>query len=161
MECRTEDVREKVFRIVSKRGSGREQLLPVLQDVMDEFGYLAGDVLVEVSRAMDISIGEIHGVASFYHFINTEKVGRYVVRLCKTISCEMQGKKKVEAALEKELGIKFGETTTDGLFTLQHSNCLGMCDQGPALMVNRAMFTRVSPERALQIIDAYREGRQP
>jgi len=161
MECRTEDVREKVARIVSKHGPGRAQLLPVLQDVMDEFGYLSGDVLIEVSRAMDISIGEIHGVASFYHFINTEKVGRYVVRLCKTISCEMQGKKKVEAAIEKELGIRFGGTTPDGLFTLQHTNCLGMCDQGPALMVNRAMFTRVSPERALQILDAYREGREP
>jgi len=159
MECRTEDVREKVVRSVERHGKGREQLLPVLQEVMDEFGYLAGDVLVEISRAMDISIGEIHGVASFYHFINTERVGRYVVRLCKTISCDMQGKKKVEAALEKELGIRFGETTSDGLFTLQHINCLGMCDQGPALMVNRAIFTRVTPEREIQILETYREGR--
>jgi len=160
MECRTDDVREKVTRIAQKHGAGREQLLPVLQDVIDEFGYLAGDVLVEVSRATGISIGEIHGVASFYHFINTEKVGKYVIRLCKTISCDMQGKQKVESALEKELGIKFGETTADGLFTLQHTNCLGMCDQGPALMVNRAMYSRVTPERALQIVDDHRDGRQ-
>ncbi len=159
MEFRTEDVREIVSRIVAKHGIRREHLLPVLQDVMDDFGYLTGEVLVEISRSMGISIGEIHGVASFYHFINTDKVGTYVIRLCKTISCDMQGKKKVEAALEKELGIKFGQTTTDGMFTLQHTNCLGMCDQGPAMMVNRAMFTKVSPERALQIVDEYREGR--
>ena len=85
---------------------------------------------------LDLHPVEVYGVVSFYTFLNSEKKGRYVVRLCQTISCDMAGKDAVAAALREALGIEFGETTEDGVFSLEWANCLGMCDQGPAMLVN-------------------------
>ena len=86
---------------------------------------------------------EVYSVVTFYAFLKAEKLGKFVIRLCRTISCDMQDKDKVARQLENELGIRFGQTTPDGKFTLEWANCLGMCDQGPALLVNDQVFTHV------------------
>ncbi|HNW82197.1 MAG TPA: NAD(P)H-dependent oxidoreductase subunit E [bacterium] len=159
MDCRTGALVSFIERSVKDHGAGRENLLPVLRDVNDEFGYVSGSALIEISRVMDISIGEIHGVATFYSFINVENKGSYVIRLCKTISCDMKGKEKIEKTLERELGIKFGETSSDGLFRLEYSNCMGMCDKGPAMLVNNKLFDSLTPESVLDIVSEYRRKR--
>lgn len=158
MEVRTDDVKDLVSGIVHRQGKGRENLLPVLEDVVEHLGYITDEALIEISRNMDISIGEIHGVASFYHFINTEKKGKFVVRLCKTISCDMANKDRIKRTLEKELGIGFGETTHDGSFTLEYTNCLGWCDEGPAMMINREVYTKLDPEKIVDIINRCKGG---
>ncbi|MCX6364950.1 MAG: NAD(P)H-dependent oxidoreductase subunit E, partial [Actinobacteria bacterium] len=82
--------------------------------------------------------------------------GEFVVRLCRTVSCELAGKDAIARQLESELGIAFGETTEDGRFTLEWANCMGMCDQGPALLVNDRVYTRVKPETVREIVAACR-----
>jgi len=84
--------------------------------------------------------------------LNIYPKGRIIVRLCQTITCDIAGRKSVARAIERELGISFGETTKDGKFTLEYVNCLGMCDQGPALLINERIYPKVTPEKAVQIL---------
>jgi len=146
-------VNEQIKGLKDKYGDDRSALLPILQDLQDIYGYLPNVVMQETAHSLGIHPVEVEGVASFYSFFHTkEKQGKYVVRLCRTISCNLTGKANVARQLENELGIKFGETTKDGMFTLEYTNCLGMCDQGPALMINDRLFSKLTPEKASQII---------
>ncbi len=138
-----------------KYGCKKEKLLQILEDLNKEFGYLSEFVLLEVSKNLDMPHSQIYGVASFYSFLNTQPKGKYIVRLCKTISCSLAGKKKIANALENELGIRFGETTPDGKFSLMFTNCIGMCNQGPAMLINDDVYYNLDPEKAVEIIESY------
>ncbi len=135
----------------------RDSLLPILIEVNREFGYISPVAMMEIAEYLDLPVAEIHGVISFYHFLSTKKKGKYIIRLCKTISCDMAGKEKIAKILEKELGIKFGETTHDGLFSLEYTNCIGMCDHAPAMLVNDSVYNRLTPEKVIEIIDELRK----
>ena len=146
-------VNEQINDLKKKYGEDRSALMPILQDLQEIYEYLPDVVMQETAHSFGIHPVEVEGVASFYSFFRTkEKQGKYVIRLCRTISCDLAGKSNVARQLENELGVKFGETTKDGKFTLEYTNCLGMCDQGPALMINDRLFAKVDPEKASQII---------
>lgn len=153
-----EGMKEKIFEIVEKHGRERDNLLPILIDINSKYGYVSNDAMVELSNLTNIPIGEIHGVVSFYSFLSIKKRGKYIIRLCKTISCDMAGKDKIERVLEKELGIKFGETSSNGKFTLEHTNCIGMCDNPPAMLINEDVYGGLTPEMVVEIIDTYKNG---
>lgn len=143
----------QIEELQKKYGSDRSALLPILQDLQDFYGYLPDIVIQETAHSLGIHPVEVEGVASFYSFFRTkEKQGKYVIRLCQTISCDLAGKRNVARQFENELGIRFGETTKDGMFTLEYTNCLGMCDQGPAVMVNDRLFAKVDADKASRII---------
>ncbi len=149
--------REKVNREIKKLkkayGDNRSALMPILQNLQDKYLYLSDIIMQEVAHGLDIHPVEVEGVASFYSFFRTKTAqGKYVIRLCQTISCDLAGKANVARQLENELGIKFGETTKDGMFTIEYTNCLGMCDQGPAMMINDRLFAKVTPDKVSQII---------
>ena len=93
---------------------------------------------------------------TFYGFLDEQPIGHFVIRLCRTISCELAGKDTIARQLENDLGITFGETTPDGKFTLQWASCIGMCDQGPALLVNDRVYTRVTPDMVHIILEECR-----
>jgi [NiFe] hydrogenase diaphorase moiety large subunit len=95
----------------------------------------------------------VHGVVTFYSFLSEQPQGRFVIRLCQTITCDLAGKDRVARQLANDLGVEFGQTTEDGLFSLEWTNCLGMCDQGPAMLVNDEIHTRVTPEKVHNIIE--------
>ncbi|MFA4839293.1 MAG: NADH-quinone oxidoreductase subunit NuoE [Candidatus Neomarinimicrobiota bacterium] len=146
-------VSNEIESLKEKHGKDRSALIPILQALQETYGYLPYIVLQETAHALGIHPSEVEGVASFYSFFRTkEKQGKYVIRLCQTISCNLAKKANVARQLENELGIKFGQTTKDAMFTLEYTNCLGMCDQGPALMVNDRLFSKVTPEKASAII---------
>ncbi|MEW6515557.1 MAG: NAD(P)H-dependent oxidoreductase subunit E [candidate division FCPU426 bacterium] len=136
----------------------RQGLLPILQAIKSKHHHLSDFALQEVARLLSIHPVEVYGVVSFYSFLSTSQQGNFVIRLCRTISCDLAGKDAVARQLENELGIKFGETTPDGRFSLFWANCLGMCDQGPALLVNDYVFTRVTAERVFDILEACRRS---
>ncbi len=109
-----------------------------------------------VADLVGIHAVEVYSVATFYAFLHGAPEGRFVVRLCGTLSCDFAGKTAVAEALRGALGIDFGATTDDGVFTLEWASCVGMCDQGPALLVNDKVFTRVTPEKVAEIVAEYR-----
>ncbi|MBS3945970.1 MAG: NADH-quinone oxidoreductase subunit NuoE [Melioribacter sp.] len=144
---------EEIELLVSKYGQSRSSLIPILQDIQRKHKYIPDFAQQEVARLLDIHPVEVFSVISFYSFLNTTPKGKYIVRLCQTISCDMQGKAAVAKAIERELGIKFGETSRDSKFTLEFANCVGMCDQGPAMIINERVYSKLTPEKAVQILN--------
>ena len=147
------DLIQEISSLKKQYGDDRSALIPALHDLQDKYGYLSDIILQETAIAFDIPPADVEGVATFYTFFRTrEKQGRYVIRLCQTISCDLVGKERVARQFENELGIEFGDTTKDGMFTLEFTNCMGLCDQGPAVLVNDKLYARVTPEKVSKII---------
>ncbi|MEI6877276.1 MAG: NADH-quinone oxidoreductase subunit NuoE [Spirochaetota bacterium] len=146
----------KIDELTRDFGEDRAAVLPVLQGLQKEYGFLGEETINEVARKFELSQTEVFSVASFYHFLNTSKRGRYVIRVCRTISCALKDKEKVQRALESELDIKMGQTTADGKYSLDYANCMGMCDQGPSMMVNDDLYAGLTPSKAVDIVRGYR-----
>jgi NADH-quinone oxidoreductase E subunit len=136
-----------------KYGSDRSALLPILQDIQAKFSYVDGHTMQVVADLLGIHPVEVYSVVSFYSLFTSQPKGRFIIRLCNTISCAMQGKDQVARQLETDLGIAFGCTTADGMFSLEWTHCLGLCDRGPALLVNDSVYTEVTPARVHEILE--------
>ena len=152
-----ERIRNEIKSWVEEHGNDRLALIPVLQEVQSKYNFISEYAMQIIADLLDIHPVEVYGVVSFYSFLDQKPKGRFIIRLCQTISCDMQGKDKVAKQLENDLGIKFGETTDDGSFTLELANCLGMCDKGPAMLVNDQIFTHVTPEKVHDILEGCRQ----
>jgi NADH:ubiquinone oxidoreductase subunit E len=145
-----------IEQIVEKYGNERQYLLPVLQEVMAKFGNISEFAQQEIARLMDIHPVEVYGVVTFYSFLRPHEEGRYNVRLCKTISCDLAGKEAIARTIERELNIKFGESSPDKRYTLEYINCMGMCDIGPAMLVNDDVHTHLTPIKVVEVLKNYK-----
>lgn len=148
-------VGDLVKELADKHGRRRDSLMPILQDIVMKYNYLTDDAMVNVATELDISAAEVYGTASFYTFLDTEERGKYVIRVCKTITCSMKGKIEIIDALEDTLKIKVGETTPDRLFTLLETNCIGWCHKAPAILINDMPYTELTPESVVDVIKSY------
>jgi NADH-quinone oxidoreductase subunit E len=144
-----------VKELSEKHGRERESLMPILQGIVQKHNYLTDEVMVEVARELDISAAEVYGTASFYTFLDTQAKGKYVIRVCKTITCSMKGKSDIIQTLEEMLKIKVGETTADNQFSLLETNCIGWCHKAPAILINEMPYTELTPEKVTEIIKDY------
>ena len=153
LELEKNSLSQEIENLVKKYGSDRQALLQILQAIQWKNKYVSEFAQQEIARLLNIHPVEVYSVISFYSFLCSEPKGRNLVRLCRTISCDMAGKDKIESAVKRELGISFGETTNDGRVTLEFTNCLGMCDQGPAMLVNDRVYTHLNPEEAVNILN--------
>ncbi len=143
---------------LDKYGRDRSALLPVLQEIQKKYSCVSNQAMQVVADHLGIHPVEVYSVVSFYAFLDDKPKGKNVIRLCRTISCDMQGKAHIARQLENDLGIGFGETSPDGQFTLEWANCIGMCDQGPALMVNDRVYTSVTPSMVDEILEPCRKS---
>ena len=153
-----DQLRADLTALVEKLGPGRSSLIPILADVKRRFHEVDSESMQTIADVLDIHPVEVYSVASFYAFLHGAPEGRFVIRLCGTLSCDFAGKDAIAEALTDELGVGFDETTSDGLFTLEWASCVGMCDQGPALLVNDEVHTRITPETAREIVAACRSA---
>lgn len=153
------EVKKDVKEWVERYGGDRGAVLPALEEAVKKYKTLEGYILQEIAHEVGIHPSEVYGTSTFYSFLGGGREGgRNTIRLCKTISCHMKGKDRIARQLINELGIDFGETTPDGEFSLEYCNCLGMCDQGPALLVNDTLVSRVKPHEIPEIIEGCRKG---
>ena len=144
-----------VKELSDKHGHARESLMPILQAIVLKHNYLTDEAMVEVARELDISAAEVYGTASFYTFLDTQVKGKFVIRVCKTITCSMKGKSDIIQTLEDILKIKVGETTPDKQFSLIETNCIGWCHKAPAILINELPYTELTPEKVSDIIKDY------
>ncbi len=144
-----------VKELVEKNGRTRNSLMPVLQGIVREQNYLSDEAMICVAKELDLSAADVYGTASFYSFLDTIPRGKNIIRICKTITCHMQGKDDIVNALSNALKIKIGETTHDKKFTLLTTNCLGWCHKGPVMLVNDEVYPELTPQKALEIIEEY------
>jgi NADH-quinone oxidoreductase E subunit len=138
---------QDIRRWVDKYGRDRSALIAILHNVHREYSQVSAHAMEEIADYLGIHPVEVYGVATFYSFYNAEPKGKKVIRLCRTVSCDMQGKQNLVYALENRFGIRFGETTKDGKWTLEYTSCMGWCDKGPAMFVNSKPYTQVTPEK--------------
>jgi [NiFe] hydrogenase diaphorase moiety large subunit len=150
-------LQDEIHALVERHGRTRVALMPVLQELQRKYSSVSDFAMQVVADEIGIHPAEVYGVVSFYSFLHHEPRGRFQIRLCQTISCDLAGKARVARQLENELGIRFGETTADGRFSLEWASCLGLCDQGPALLVNDLVYTKVTPDQVHRIIDDCRK----
>ena len=136
-------------RLSTKR---RDDLLLLLQDEQEKAGYISEQFIEQIARTKALSIGEVYGVATFYHLLSTRPLGRNVIRVCKSLPCYLKSSHLVVETIRAELGIQPGETTPDGAFSLQVTNCIGACDQAPAMLLNHALHGNLTPARIAQIL---------
>jgi NADH-quinone oxidoreductase E subunit len=135
----------------------RSAVLAALYLVQDQQGYLTASALRHVAPILDLTPAEVEDVATYYVMFFKEKVGRYVLQVCRTLSCALAGAERVTEALSEKLGIAPGETDPSGMFTLLEFECLGACDRAPVVMVNNEHWhERVRPEDAGQLLDDIR-----
>ena len=135
---------------------GQENLLVLLKEAQDKFGYVPEEIMVELAESLDIPINEVYGVASFYSFLSTKPLGRNVIRICQSLPCYLKNCHIIIGSVEKEIGIKLGETTPDGKFSFQLTNCIGACDKAPVMMINNDVHVDLTPEKISQILKEYK-----
>ena len=131
-------------------------LIPVLQIAQSIFGYLPENALKRISLDLDKSYSEVAGVVGFYSFFSTVPRGKYLIRICLGTACYVRGGKRVLDAFKQELGVDIGETTPDGIFSLEVARCFGACGLAPTIMIDNEVRQRIKPTKIRGILDQYR-----
>ncbi len=151
----TADNRARFDRIVQRYPAAerRSAVLPALYLAQYQQGHITASAMRYVADLVGITPAEVEDVVSFYTMFYTKPVGRYVLQVCRTLSCALNGAECVTEALAAKLGIKPGETDPSGTFTLVEVECLGACDRAPVVMVNDAWHECLKPEDAAKLVD--------
>ena len=147
---------EKVLKIISRYPEGKQKsaIIPVLHIAQEEFGgYLNVDTMDYVAGFLGIEPIEVYEVATFYSQYYLDPVGKYVIETCRTGPCAICGGEAIQSYLEKKLGIKTGESTPDGLFTLKTVECLGACGYAPVMQINTEFYEFLTPQKIDKIIN--------
>lgn len=135
----------------------RDVLIPMLQDVQDTLGYISEEAIREISTYLDLPTSKIYGLASFYNQFRFTPIGKYHIRVCNGTACHMEKSGHIIAEINKILNIQDGETTRDGLFSLEILSCIGACGQAPVISVNGKFYGRVLKSDVRKIINSYKE----
>ncbi len=136
-------------------GEKRGNLLAMLKNAQENSRCLSQDLMAETAKSLNISLSEVYGVASFYSFFSTKPQGRNVIRICRSVPCYLKGSQTVVQGIETAIGIKPGETTPDGRFSFQLTNCIGACDKAPAMMVNHDVHGDLTSGKISEILGSY------
>lgn len=134
----------------------RDDLIPILQEVQEEVGFLSRDSVVVIGRYLKLPVSKIYGVATFYNQFRFQSQGRFNIQVCRGTACHVKGSLKVLEAVMRELEIKPGETTRDGLFSLEVVACIGACGLAPVISIDGEFHAGVTPEKVKVILDSYR-----
>lgn len=137
---------------IDKKGG----IIEAYHALQNEFNYIPREALAEAAGMFGISQAEAYGVATFYSYLSVEKRGKYIIRMCESAPCHVAGADEVVRAIERELGIGVGETTADGKFTLELTECIGQCQATPVITVNSEPVFDVTPQQVPGILKAYK-----
>jgi len=160
----TEIAQEKMHEIrsfidgVNQKEYSESYLIAVLHKVQSIYGYLPQDVMDEIAEKMQIPTAHIWGVATFYHYFNLKPVGKHIVSVCMGTACYVKGADKVLDAIKKHLNVRVGETTEDGMFTLQEARCLGACGIAPVIMIDDKIYGELDFRKTIGILNQYRKS---
>ena len=149
--------KERVGKLLSRYPTTQAALLPVLHVAQEEFGHLPDEVIELVSRTLDLAPAHIYGVVTFYTMFHREKHGRNALMVCTNISCMLRGAYPILEHIEKNLGIKAGQTTPDGAFTLVEEECLAACANAPMMICGDQYFLDLDEKKVDMILDDLRK----
>ena len=151
---------EKLAEIIAKYKNTEGALIPVLHEAQEVYGYLPYEVQKKISDGLGISMAEIYGVVTFYALFTMKKKGKYTFNVCLGTACYVKGSGKLLDKLQEELGIGVGETTADGLFTIEACRCVGACGLAPVVTVNDKVYGHLKPEDITKMIADFKAAEQ-
>lgn len=137
--------------------ANREDLIPILQEVQDNLGYLSENAIVKVGKHLELPTSKIYGVATFYNQFRFEPKGKYHIQVCRGTACHVLGSSTVLDQLEKHLKIKADQTTKDGMFSIEVVACIGACGLAPVISINGEFYAKVTGESIKEIVETYRK----
>lgn len=146
----------KLEPVLNKYKNTPGSLITILQKAQDIYGYLSKELISYIAKETKIKPAKIYGVATFYTQFRLKPVGKYLIMLCQGTACHVNGSKMIEEAIYDELKIKDGETTKDGIFTLNNVACLGCCSLSPVMMINGETFGKLTKEKVKEILSEIR-----
>ena len=138
--------------VIAKYKAEPGALMPILQEAQDIYGYLPKDVLYHIAAQIGTTPAEVMGVATFYSQFRLAPIGKYLIMSCQGTACHVNGSERISAAITQYLGIENGQTTEDGLFTLEHVACLGCCSLAPVIMINGEAHGSLTPDKVVTIL---------
>jgi NADH-quinone oxidoreductase subunit E len=147
-------MQERLDAIFAGHAPERGELIPILQDVQAEFGYIPPDAMSATARYLNVPETAVYGVATFYAQFYLTRQGKHRIKVCQGTACHVRGGKRIVDAIGKELGIRPGETTEDYMFSLERVACFGSCALAPVMVVNGKVHGRVTPQKALKLLEA-------
>ena len=147
---------EPLYEILKDYGAAEKNLIPVLQQAQEAYGYLPEDVLKEIAVNLDLSLSQVYGVVTFYTQFHLEPRGENIIRVCTGTACHVRGAGEVLDVFKEELGVDNGETTEDLKFTLETVACIGACGLAPVIMVNDNTHGRLNAESTKEVLNKYR-----
>lgn len=156
----TKEQEDKLREVIAQHKGQPGCTMPVLQAAQEIFGYLPEDVQNYIAKGLDIPVSDVYGVATFYAQFKLQPVGKYNISVCMGTACYVKGSNLVLSKLEEVLQVPAGNTTADGLFTLNATRCLGACGLAPVIMVNDDVYGRLTPDEIPAIIEKYRLAEQ-
>ena len=148
---------KQITEIVERYKDEETPLMMILEAIQSEYGYIPLEVQELVSSLMNIPVAEIYGVVTFYSFFSLTPKGKYVIGVCLGTACYVKGSQLVMDKFSELLGIKPGETTADGLFTLDALRCIGACGIAPAISINGKVYPKMSVDKVQAVINEYRQ----
>lgn len=143
-----------IDEIISKHLESSD-LIDLLSEIQEEYGYLSEDNLKEIERRLGIPLVEIYGVATFYAAFRLKPVGRHIIRVCKGTACHVKKADMIEGVIEDVLGIQDKETTEDGRFTLERVNCIGACAKAPNIMIDEVVYGELTKEKVEKLLKGF------
>ncbi len=150
-----QQVRTVVQQVVERCGATHDELIPILNEVNRELGYLPAEALEEISHLLKVPKSQLFSVASFYRMLSIKPRGAHVVQFCESAPCHVVGGREVWRELQDQLHLNSGETSQDGNWTLVTTSCLGVCGVGPVIMVDEDIFGNVTPDQVKDILARY------
>ncbi len=151
----TEEQKQKLQEIIERNKVQPGALLPILHEAQEVYGYLPIEVQQRVADGLGISLSEVYGVATFYSRFSLTPKGKHRISVCLGTACYVKGADKVLAEVEKKLGIKSGECTDDGLFSIDSCRCVGACGLAPVMMIDEEVYGKLTPAEVDKILDKY------
>lgn len=137
-------------------GGASESLLVALQQAQRQSGYLSPALMRDLARSLSAPVSEVYGVASFYSFLSVKPSGRNIIRICRSVPCYLKENHVIVETVQREIGIRPGETTPDGRFSFELTNCIGLCDRAPAMLVNSDFHVDLTPSKISRILKSYK-----
>jgi NADH:ubiquinone oxidoreductase subunit E len=150
-----QDIKKIVGDLIQVHGDEKAELIPILQDINREMGYISDEAIKELSERMNIPSSHIYSVATFYRMLSTEPRGRHVIQFCESAPCHVAGGRLVWQKIQIELGLKKGETSKDEKWTLLTTSCLGLCGIGPVMVIDNDIYGNVTPDQVPEILENY------
>lgn len=147
----------KLTEIIEKYGDDTHAIVAILQDIQEEYNYLPKDVLIKISKELDIPLSRILSVATFYKVFSLTPKGKHLINVCLGTACHVRGGERIMEKIERDMRIKRGETTEDLNFSLDEVRCLGCCGLAPVMMIGKDVHGKLSESIVVSILEEYKK----